>query len=89
MLMKNPFTNDTIEYPVELLDLSIYEYHIRHETPFTECCREWYVTILDNDDMLYIPTGMNRCNKIYIVLDGYQARFPHGIYAISKNYFIR
>lgn len=86
--MKNPFTKESIDYPLFLLDFSKYEFHIRHETPFTDRCSEWAVTILENGDTVYIPAGANRCRNIYIILDGYQFQFPSGVYAIPKDCFI-
>ena len=91
MLVQNPFTKHTFEYPIELLNLNRYEYHIAHETPFTDRRSEWSVTILGNADTIYIPAGSNRCRDIYIVTWEYtsgQAQFPYGIYKIPMASFI-
>ena len=90
MLVQNPFTKHTREYPVELLSLNKYEFHITHETPFSDRRSEWAVTILDTADMRYIPSGSNRCRNMYIVTwerTSGQVSFPHGIYTVPMSYF--
>ena len=90
IIAKNPFTREVIEYPQCLLNFCRDKFYICHDTPFSERFSEWAVYILDTEDMLYIPYGQNRCRNVYIVTHEYinnQLRFPHGIYAISMNYF--
>jgi hypothetical protein len=90
MLIQNPFTKQLTEYPVELLNLSHYEFFITHETPFSERRSEWFVVILKNADTLYIPGSSNRSRNAYIVTwehTSKQLPFPHGIYAIPMNHF--
>lgn len=90
MQAKNPYTGGYIEYPLELLNLNRYEFNICHETPFTDRFSEWYVTILENADMIYIPSGSNRCRDIYIVTWEYtsgQTQKPFGIYTLPVSTF--
>ena len=90
MNAKNPYTGGYIEYPLELLNLSRYEFRICHETPFSERYSEWAVYLLENEDMIYVPTGQNRCRNIYIVTWEFtykEVPFPYGIYTIPLNYF--
>ena len=90
MLIQNPYTKHTIDYPVEMLDISHYEFFITHETPFSEHRGEWFVAILKNADTLYLPAGSNRSRNAYIVRWEHTSRqlvFPHGIYAIPMGYF--
>lgn len=90
MRLHNPYTNGYIEYTLNL-DLNVLDYHIRHETPFTDRCTEWAVSVLESGDMIYLPYGNNRCTDIYIVTRYYLDKlwcFPHGIYKASVNSFL-
>lgn len=89
MQLQNPYTRGYIEYPL-YFEPEKLNYHIRHETPFTERWSEWAVSIIENGDMIYLPYGSNRCKNIYIVTKEYinrQIQFPYGIYIIPMSYF--
>ena len=89
MQLQNPYTRGYIEYPL-YFEPERMNYHIRHETPFTERYSEWAVSIIETGDMIYLPYGNNRCKNIYIVTQAYLAKrvqFPYGIYIIPLNYF--
>ena len=89
MQVYNPYTRQYIDYPIDL-DLWSLTYHIRHETPFIDRYSEWSVTVLNSGDEIYIPSGSNPCNNIYIVTKFYLKKLitlPHGIYTIPIGYF--
>lgn len=90
MRVYNPYTHGYIEYPLNF-DLNVLDYHIKHETPFTDRFSEWAVSILESGDMIYIPYGANKCTNIYVVTKPYINKLlslPHGIYTISMDYFL-
>lgn len=87
MKLYNPYTNGCIEYPLNF-DLNVLDYYIQHETPFTDRCSEWVVSVLESGDMIYIPYGNNRCNNIYVVTKLYinkLLKLPHGIYIVPMS----
>ena len=89
MMLYNPFTRECIEYTVDF-DVTVLNYHIRHETPFTDRYSEWAVSMLENGDMVYLPYGNNRCADIYVVTYEFTSKlvpFPHGIYTAPMGYF--
>lgn len=89
MRLYNPYTGQQVEYPVDF-DLHVLNYHIRHETPFTDRYVEWAVSVLKNGDTIYIPYGNNRCTNIYIVTKLYTKKIitlPHGIYTMPMSRF--
>ena len=97
MLLKNPYTKGTVEYPIDFEINSFalgryFNYHIVHETPFTQRRAEWAVSHLKNGDTIYIPYGANRCKDIYIVTSFFLDKtvtFPYGIYTLPLSYFSR
>lgn len=89
MKLHNPYTGGYVEYPLYFEPENL-NYHIYHETPFTERYSEWAVSVLDTGDTIYMPYGQNRCRNIYIVTKFFTnktVRFPHGIYTIPLSYF--
>lgn len=97
MLLKNPYTKGTIEYPIDFSISSFvldrwFNHHIVHETPFTQRRAEWAVSKLESGDVIYIPYGANRCKDIYIVTSYYLDKtvsYPYGIYTLPMSYFSR
>lgn len=89
MRLQNPYTRGYIEYPL-YFEPEKLNYQIYHETPFTERYSEWAVSIIETGDMIYIPTGQNRCRNIYVVTKFYLqgvVKFPQGIYTVPMSYF--
>lgn len=89
MKLQNPYTRGYIEYPL-YFEPEELNYHIRHETPFTDRYSEWAVSVISTGDVIYIPYGQNRCRNIYIVTRFYinkEVAFPRGIYTIPVSYF--
>lgn len=91
MMLKNPYTRGYIEYPL-VFEPEKLHIVIQHETPFSDSRSEWAVSYMHSGDVIYIPTGQNRCRDIYIVTKFYLDKtvsFPRGIYTIPLSYFTR
>ena len=89
MILQNPFTRGYVDYPL-YFNPETLNYHIRHETPFTERWSEWAVSIVGTGDTIYLPYGQNRCKNIYIVTSDFMSKkvkFPEGIYIIPMSFF--
>jgi hypothetical protein len=93
MLMRNPFTNGYINYPLDLShDNIVIDYYITHDTFFCPAHTTWSVIKLLNGDTIYLPYGEKNRYDVYIVTSYYLDKiveFPHGIYTIKYSTFIR
>ena len=91
MKIYNPYTRVHIDYPLDF-DMHKLNYHIQHETLFSDRFAEWAVAMLESGDMIYLPYGQNMCPDIYIVTRKFlnkEVAKPYGIYTIPMNYFTR
>lgn len=91
MMLFNYYTREIVDYPVNI-DTRQLEYQIKHETPFSDRFSEWSVSVLDNGDELYIPSGNNRCTDVYVVTELFLKHIispPHGVYTMSLMQFVQ
>ena len=93
MLLHNPYTRGSINYPLDLSDHNItLNYRIEHETFFSPFFSAWLVAELESGDAIYIPTGQNRNRNVYVVTKFYRTKeikHPYGVYTINYNDFAR
>lgn len=90
MKLQNPYTRGYIEYPL-YFEPEKLNYHIRHETPFSERYSEWAVSIIETGDVIYLPYGDNRCKNIYVVTKFFMDKtvtYPMGIYTVPVSNFM-
>lgn len=93
MLLKNPYTKKSINYPLDLsLDNIAGKYFIEHDTFFCSWFTQWLVVHLYSGDMIYIPAGFRNSRDIYIVTYEYRVKevqHPFGVYTLSYNEFLK
>lgn len=93
MMITNPYTRRSIDYPIDLSDNNIVvNYYITHETCFCEWHTTWLVLQLCNGDHIYIPYGEKNRRDIYLVTSYFlnkELSFPHGIYKLKYNEFFK
>lgn len=89
MKVKNPYSRDEVDYPIDL-DAVQFSYMICHETVFSPFFSEWKVSVLESGDVIYYPGLENKSRFVYIVTPFFlrhEVDKMHGIFCVPLFQF--